>query len=203
MTNAIGRTSVLAFLPGRFLTFFALWHDLYCFCLWRVVGGMAATEQKEQAAKRALAGLPSAFAPSTFSAVQIDLRALIDPRSLECLNESAQHRLADIMAPKPAKKARLQSDVDPQLLISMAFTQKVRVTALALRAPAGPAAPRRLQLYVNRPHMDFAAVEAVDATAVLELSAEDVAAGRALPLTGAAFANVSSLTVRARPPLVS
>ena len=57
----------------------------------------------------------------------------------------------------------------------------VKISSIAVRAPAGASAPRRVRLFVNRPSLGFAEAEADPAAQEFELSAADVADG--VPVT--------------------
>jgi hypothetical protein len=155
--------------------------------------GLGNMIQKSAEEQRKSPALP--IAPSTFSAVQVDLRDLLAPSAIECLNEDSKDTLRSIMVPKPAKAARLRSDADPQLLMTVGFVQHVRITALAVRCPVGPTAPRRLLLFVNRRNLDFTAVESVEPTCEVVLTDEDVSAGKAVALPTSKFTNVKDLTI--------
>lgn len=65
----------------------------------------------------------------------MNLLPLIDPESIECLNEHDKHNVRSILTKKPAKSAMLQSDCDEQLLISLAFQQPVRLGAIVIKGP--------------------------------------------------------------------
>jgi hypothetical protein len=157
------------------------------------LGGMIQKQAEEQQKQP-----PLPIAPSTQSAVQVDLIDLVAPTSLECLNEDTQHTLRSIMTAKPKKGAVLRSDADPQMLLTVGFVQHCRVAAVAIKAPAGPTAPRALVFYVNRRNMDFSAVESVDATCEMTLEAADLQAGKAVQLPATKFGNVKDITVFVR-----
>ena len=96
-----------------------------------------------------------------------------------------------------------ESDCDAEVLLNIPFTQAVRLTGLALAAPAAgaagadpDAAPRAVRLFVNRPSLGFAEAASDPAAQELELSAADAAhPGAVLPLRAARFKGVTCLGV--------
>ena len=96
-----------------------------------------------------------------------------------------------------------ESDCDAEVLLNIPFTQAVRLTGLALAAPAAGAAgadpdatPRAVRLFVNRPSLGFAEAASDPAAQELELSAADAAhPGAVLPLRAARFKGVTCLGV--------
>lgn len=70
----------------------------------------------------------------------------------ECLNESDDHCLAHGLS---SEKGYLESDCDEQLIISITFTQAVKVHSLKIKAPSDKG-PKTLKLFINQPRtMDF------------------------------------------------
>jgi PITH domain len=88
------------------------------------------------------------------------------------------------------------SDTDAQLLINIPFTQAVRVASITFRAPAGPGAPRRVRLFVDRPSIGFSEAESDPAAQEFELTDADVGEdGAPVALKAARFARVTQLAI--------
>jgi hypothetical protein len=102
-----------------------------------------------------------------------------------------------------------QSDADEQLLIHLAFKSKVKISAIAIKAPSGSSAsasldsldhgPSTLKLFVNKPTIGFDQAASDPPTQVLQLSPPHLS-GDQIPLRFVKFQNVNSLTVPTPPP---
>ena len=70
----------------------------------------------------------------------------------ECLNESDDHSLVHCLS---LDTGYLESDCDEQLIISLTFTQAVKIHSLKVKAPIDKG-PRSLKLFINQPRtIDF------------------------------------------------
>lgn len=128
------------------------------------------------------------------------LLEFLDTSQLNCLNESAEHTIKDILGDKAKNitPKHLLSDADEQLLLSLHFNQAVRIRALAITSFSVPQAPRRIKLVVNRPSIGFEDVEDAvepEAAQIIELDEKQVTEGHRIPLRFVRFQNVNSLHV--------
>jgi len=125
----------------------------------------------------------------------------LDGQQLNCLNEDAQHTLKSILQDKKLNSSSnyLLSDADEQLILNIPFNQVVRIRALVIKSAGEPEQrPRRIKLFVNRPTLGFEdAMDASEPEAVqiVELTDEQVAEGKRIPLRFVRFQNVNSLHI--------
>lgn len=121
-----------------------------------------------------------------------DLNSCIDfPRS-ECLNESDEHGFREAFK---KEAGYLESDCDEQLLMTIAFTQPIRLHSLQLFGPQDGRAPKTVKLFINQTAIDFASAERSNCVQELKLTKDDVAEDALIPLKYVKFQNVVSLTV--------
>ncbi|THU95103.1 DUF1000-domain-containing protein, partial [Dendrothele bispora CBS 962.96] len=130
----------------------------------------------------------------------VSLLQYLDLQQLNCLNESTEHTLKDIVSEKKLNtgEAYLESDADEQLLLNIAFNQSVKVKSIIIKSNEPEKAPKSIKLAVNRPSMGFEDIEdAVEPAVaqVLELSEEVVKEGKPVALRFVRFQNVTSLHV--------
>jgi hypothetical protein len=121
-----------------------------------------------------------------------NLRDFVQTAQLECLNESPSHTKAAIFTDDGSY---LESDCDEQLLLTIPFSQNVKIHSLRLKGPTDGSAPKDVKLFVNRANLGFDEVEAEAGVQDLALSASDVKDGALINLKFVRFQNVSSLTV--------
>ncbi|TXT09676.1 uncharacterized protein COLE_03610 [Cutaneotrichosporon oleaginosum] len=121
----------------------------------------------------------------------------ISATGLSCLGEAKEHPLSSIVGPNAGPKGRsyLESDVDPELLISMQFNEPVKIKALSIFSVVSPAqAPKTVRLYVNQNHMDFGDAEAHEPAQELVLSPDDIR-GNKVELRFVRFQKVHTLHI--------
>ena len=87
----------------------------------------------------------------------------------------------------------VKSDADEQLLLSVAFSSKVKVHSIKIDAPEGASAPKTLKLFVNKASLDFSDVESMAPDQTFELAPEQI--GQRLELKFVKFQNVDRLTL--------
>ncbi|KAG2454424.1 hypothetical protein HYH02_001444 [Chlamydomonas schloesseri] len=126
-----------------------------------------------------------------------DLLEHIDFSGLECLNEAPNHGAANALKQgyREQNELFLESDTDEQLLLNIRFQQRVRLSALVIKAVDEAKAPKTVKLYVNRPHMGFSDTGSVPCAQELVLTPAQVAKGDPLPLKLVKFNNVDTLSV--------
>ncbi|KAL6424570.1 hypothetical protein ACFW04_009935 [Cataglyphis niger] len=82
----------------------------------------------------------------------MDLSSFIMKQQCECLNESDYHTFSHCLN---SDNGYLQSDEDEQLIMSIAFSQPVKVHSLKIKAPAENG-PKNIKLFINQPRtIDF------------------------------------------------
>ncbi|XP_014215988.1 thioredoxin-like protein 1 [Copidosoma floridanum] len=120
----------------------------------------------------------------------MDLTPFIMKAQCECLNESDEHCLAHCLTPDGGY---LQSDCDEQLIISITFTQAVKVHSLKIKAPADKG-PKTMKLFINQPRtIDFDMALSNTSIQDLELSVSDIEEGNPVQLKYVKFQNVQNL----------
>ncbi|XP_011425198.2 thioredoxin-like protein 1 [Crassostrea angulata] len=122
----------------------------------------------------------------------MDLASMINKSGCECLNESDEHTLSHALT---TKGGYLESDCDEQLLISVEFTQSVKLHSLKLYAPEENG-PKMVKIFQNVPRaLDFDQAESNEAVQILELTPADLKEGTLIPLRYVKFQNVGNVTV--------
>lgn len=124
----------------------------------------------------------------------VDLSSFITKSGCECLNECNDHPLENCL--NSNKETYLESDCDEQLMITLAFSQPVKLHSIKLKAPE-EYGPKTLKLFLNQPRsLDFDKAESSDSVQQLELNREDlVDDAKPVQLKYVKFQNVNSLTI--------
>lgn len=121
----------------------------------------------------------------------VNLSSFIYKGQCECLNESDDHALLPFLE---NANRYLESDCDPQLIISLAFTQPVKVHSLKVKAPASNG-PKNIKLFINLPNtIDFDDATNNTATQEVELTPKDLE-GNVVNLRFVKFQNVQNLQI--------
>ncbi|XP_047369685.1 thioredoxin-like protein 1 isoform X3 [Vespa velutina] len=82
----------------------------------------------------------------------MDLNTFIAKTQCECLNESDDHNFVQCLT---TDDGYLESDCDEQLILSITFTQAVKVHSLKIKAPTD-SGPKSIKLFINQPRtIDF------------------------------------------------
>jgi hypothetical protein len=100
------------------------------------------------------------------------LNGVIDFTNVTVLNGTHANG-ASIM--RAGNQSILSSDADEQLLITIPFTETVRLSGISFIAPEGESAPVTVKIFSNPLEMDFSDAESTAATMSMELAAEDLA----------------------------
>ncbi|BEJ17509.1 hypothetical protein CspHIS471_0609100 [Cutaneotrichosporon sp. HIS471] len=143
------------------------------------------------------AGGSSAQAAAPAAPAEGSLMSHVSSTGLSCLGESKDHPLSSIVGPNAGPKGRsyLESDVDPELLISIQFNEAVKIKALSIFSVVSPAqAPKTIRLYVNQNHMDFGDADSHEPAQELTLTPEDIR-GNKVELRFVRFQKVHSLHI--------
>lgn len=124
----------------------------------------------------------------------VELSSFITKSGCECLNESDDHPLAHCLDTN--KQTYLESDCDEQLIITLSFSQPIKLHSIKIRAPT-EYGPKTLKLFLNQPRsLDFDKAESSESVQQLELEAEDlVDDAKPVQLKYVKFQNVNSLTI--------
>ncbi|KAJ1661780.1 hypothetical protein GGF38_003474 [Coemansia sp. RSA 25] len=120
-----------------------------------------------------------------------DLTRLVLKKQSECLNQSDDSPLENIFTEGDSV---LESDVDEQLVLHIAFNQPVKLHSIMIKAPADQA-PKNIKLFANRMDIGFDDAEASEATQEIELTKEVYEKGGVVNLRYVRFQNVSSLSI--------
>lgn len=121
----------------------------------------------------------------------MDLNSFINKSGCECLNEDDEHTLEHALT---SKGGYLCSDCDEQLIISIAFNQKMKLHSMKLTAPQDKG-PKKIKLFINLPYtLDFDKAESMSGVEEFVLSPDDLQTG-VVPLTFVRFQNIDSITV--------
>ncbi|KAH9611438.1 hypothetical protein KSS87_000169 [Heliosperma pusillum] len=126
---------------------------------------------------------------------QVDLLEHIDWRSVECLNQSSSHSVANALKQgyREDDGLVLESDADEQLLLYIPFTQVVKLHSIVVKGPEEEG-PKTVKLYSNREHMGFSNVNDFPPSDTVVLSPETLK-GKPVVLKYVKFQNVRSLTI--------
>ncbi len=157
---------------------------------------------------------------------QQSLLQSLDLQQLNCLNETAQNNVKDLLASRKLNTNEslfVLSDADEQLLINIPvsafhpsrpfsilltslssnciqFIRSVRIKSLVIKSKGEPGQqPRKIKLFINRPSLGFEDVqdaEEPDASQIIELTDAQVTQGKKIPLRFVRFQNVNSIHVR-------
>ncbi|XP_046556105.1 thioredoxin-like protein 1 [Haliotis rubra] len=121
----------------------------------------------------------------------MDLSTFISKSGCECLNESDDHPLAHALS---QKGGFLESDVDEQLIISLAFSQPVKLHSLKVNGPAENA-PKTIKIFINQPTtLDFDGADSMEPVQKFILTPDDVKEGALVQLRYVKFQNVQNIT---------
>jgi len=102
-----------------------------------------------------------------------DLGDSVDFSRSEALNDQPNHTFANIFK---ADESFCQSDVDPQLLFTIAFKRVSSLKSIKIVAPDDGSGPKRLKIFVNRPNMGFSEVDEFTPSQTILLKPEDLKA---------------------------
>ncbi|WVQ76677.1 thioredoxin [Cryptococcus sp. DSM 104548] len=124
------------------------------------------------------------------------LRQIIS-KGLNCLNESKTHPLSSILGPDrgPRGTSFLESDVDPELLISIPFQDPIKLKHISIFSGISPSqAPKTIKLFINQPNIGFEEADSMTPAQEFELTAEQVR-GEKIELRFVRFQSVRSLHI--------
>ncbi|KAJ2155922.1 hypothetical protein GGH16_005733, partial [Coemansia sp. RSA 560] len=120
-----------------------------------------------------------------------DLTSCVLKTQSECLNQNDDHPLENIF---DDTDSCLESDVDEQLILHVAFNQAIKLHSIMIKA-SGEQAPKSIKLFVNRTDVGFDDAESAEATQEIEMSNDVYEKGGVVNLRYVRFQNVNSLTI--------
>ncbi|EER03661.1 hypothetical protein Pmar_PMAR022958 [Perkinsus marinus ATCC 50983] len=128
----------------------------------------------------------------------LSLNNLIDPASLECLNEDPKHPVKNLLQPNTSLFLQSDPTVDHQLLIRMEFRQTVKVRAIKVglkrQMVDDETCPSLIKVFINRLSIGFQDAEGDEPVQVIQLDDPSQSA-EAFQLRIAKFQNVKSLQI--------
>eukprot|EP00243_Klebsormidium_subtile_P004922 TRINITY_DN19169_c0_g1_i1.p1 TRINITY_DN19169_c0_g1~~TRINITY_DN19169_c0_g1_i1.p1 ORF type:complete len:176 (+),score=30.46 TRINITY_DN19169_c0_g1_i1:275-802(+) len=127
---------------------------------------------------------------------QTDLLDQIEWPSVECLNESSEHPVANALKQgyRDDDGLVLESDADEQILLTIPFQQVVKLHSLGLKAPSD-SGPKKVKLFTNRTSLGFSeATDGLVPQQEIVFTAEQLD-GTPIPLKYVKFQGVRSLTI--------
>jgi len=112
--------------------------------------------------------------------------------SSECLNEADDHPFSNCLN---SDTGFLESDVDEQLILSLTFSQSVRLHSIAIKGPADKGV-KRIRLFINQPQtLDFDQVNSRESVQDLEFTKEQVTNCTPIQLKYVKFQNVQNILI--------
>jgi len=121
---------------------------------------------------------------------QMDLGSFIMKNQCEALNDSDDHPLSALIE----NRGYIESDCDQQLILSLTFTQSVKVHSIKITAPKDNG-PKLLKLFINQPNtLDFDSATNNLATQEVELNPDELD-GKIVNLKYVKFQNVHNLQI--------
>lgn len=122
-----------------------------------------------------------------------DLVNFLNSTGCNCLNESDEHNFKNVFK---KDENYLESDCDEQLLLTIEFTQPVKVHSLKFKAPENGHAPKLLKVFANQPSaMSFDQAEQAESLQKLELTPDDIKGEKVINLRFVKFQNVNNLVL--------
>jgi len=120
----------------------------------------------------------------------IDLSTYIAEKESECLNEDDEHPYTHCLTPG---LGFLQSDVDEQLILSLSFSQAVKVHSIKMRAPRDKG-PKTLRIFMNQPStLDFDKADSMASAQDLVLTPDQLDGEKSISLRFVKFQNVNNI----------
>ncbi|XP_075740554.1 thioredoxin-like protein 1 isoform X2 [Rhipicephalus microplus] len=120
----------------------------------------------------------------------VDMSTFFDRNAQECLNESDDHPLSGCLS---SGDGYLESDCDEQLIISLGFTQPVKLHSIKFQAPSSQG-PKTVKLFINQPTtLGFDDATGMEPVQTLVLNGKEVEEGAVTPLRFVKFQNVQNL----------
>jgi len=123
----------------------------------------------------------------------VDLTSFISLSGCSCLNESDENTFQNALKKGPTF---LESDCDEQLILTITFTQAVKLHSLKINAPDDGRGPKTIKIFKNQPSaIDFDQAERMEAVETLDLSSEDITGDKIIELRYVKFQNVQNIVI--------
>ncbi|KAJ1504956.1 Thioredoxin-like protein 1 [Coelomomyces lativittatus] len=127
------------------------------------------------------------YIPTGYSDISIHLNLT----QADCLNQKQNKSIQNLLR----EKGILESDVDEQLLITIAFNQAVKLHSIKFFQEEFETAPKRIKLFVNRTSMGFDEADSIEPVQTLDLTKNDFEETQATVLRFVKFQSVNILTI--------
>mmetsp|Transcript_45512 Transcript_45512/g.142550 ORF Transcript_45512/g.142550 Transcript_45512/m.142550 type:complete len:177 (-) Transcript_45512:121-651(-) len=126
----------------------------------------------------------------------VDLRALVAWNESYCLNENSTKPMANLKMGDD--RLVLESDADEEMLLNVAFMEPVKLHSVSIVGPAADAAeaaPKEVDLYVNKVALGFEDAEDLEPAQSIELTPEDLMPDSVTALNFVKFQNVTCVSL--------
>ena len=122
-----------------------------------------------------------------------DLKPFFLSSGCNCLNESDDHTHGNVFVDNDTY---LESDCDEQLILTIEFSQAVKIHSMKINAPNDGKGPKSIKLFANQPSsVDFDQAERMEGIQKIELTEEDIDGTKIIPLRFVKFQNVTNLVI--------
>ncbi|KAI7822824.1 galactose-binding domain-like protein [Kickxella alabastrina] len=120
-----------------------------------------------------------------------DLTKLVMKTQSECLNQNDDRPLENVFS---EGDSFLESDVDEQMVLHIAFNQPIKLHSIMIKAPLDRA-PKHIKLFSNRSDLGFDDAETSEATQEIELTEDMYKSGGVINLRYVRFQNINNLSI--------
>ncbi|KAJ1843972.1 hypothetical protein LPJ73_005314 [Coemansia sp. RSA 2703] len=121
----------------------------------------------------------------------IDLTSVVLKTQSECLNQNDSKPLENVFAKNDSV---LESDVDEQMVLHIAFNQPIKLHSIMLKAPLENA-PKNIKIYANRTDIGFDDADSAEPTQEIEMTEQMYKDGGVVNLRYVRFQNVNSVSI--------
>lgn len=122
----------------------------------------------------------------------VDITNLVNKKQVESLNLNSDHDIGVVFTKD--NKTIVESDTDEQLIITLGFSQAVKLHSIKFHAPLSHA-PRRVKLFTNYSTLGFDDASSNPAVQELELTEADYNETAVTNLRFVKFQNVTTLSI--------
>lgn len=111
-----------------------------------------------------------------------------------CLNEAEDHPMKWVF--EDNEELFLESDCDPELLLTFNFSQMIKLHSIKIKAPDDGSGPKSMKLFINQPSMmDFDGARDGNALQEIEFTKDDIVEGNIVPLKYVKLQAVNNITL--------
>ncbi|XP_065064006.1 thioredoxin-like protein 1 [Rhopilema esculentum] len=123
----------------------------------------------------------------------VDLGSFISMAGCACLNESDENTFQNALKKGPTY---LESDCDEELLLTISFTQPVKLHSVKIAAPDDGRGPKTIKIFKNQPSaIDFDQAKRMEALQTLNLSSDDIDGNQIIELRYVKFQDVQNIII--------